>query len=110
MSGRPTSRSPRRRGRSLCKVAARRPSKDGGQVSRPRASRQLQISTHLLDKRPNGPKVPGISPSIDPRSFGPTGIGDGMETTADYIDDFILGVPVPPPMDDDSDDPAEIEE
>jgi hypothetical protein len=33
-----------------------------------------------------------------------------METTADYIDDFILGVPVAPPMDDDSDDPVEIEE
>ena len=109
MSGRPTSRPPRRRGRSLCKVAARRPSKDGGQVSRSRAPRQFQQPTHLLDKRLGGPKVPGISPSIDPRSFGPTGIADRMATTTDDIDDFIIGVPVPP-MDDDSDDPEEIEE
>ena len=110
MSGRPTSRPPRRRGRSVCKVAARRPSKDGGQVSRSRAPRQFQQPTRLLDKRQGGPKVPGISPTNDPRRFGPTGIGDRMETTADYIDDFILGVPVAPPMDDDSDDPVEIEE
>jgi hypothetical protein len=32
-----------------------------------------------------------------------------MATTTDDIDDFIIGVPVPP-MDDDSDDPEEIEE
>jgi hypothetical protein len=33
-----------------------------------------------------------------------------MAITADDIDDYIIGVPVPPPMDDDSDDPAESEE
>jgi len=112
----PRSSPPGRRGRSRCKVAARLPSRDSGQVSRPGAPRRFHQSIPASEKRPSGPKVPGISPSNDPRDFGPTGRSDGVVTTADDvetadgIDDLVIDAPFAPPNDDSTDDPPENEE
>jgi len=107
---------PGRRGRSRCKVPARRPSTDSGQVSRPRAPHRFHQSIPAIEKRPSGPKFPDISPSNDPRDFGPTGRSDGVVTTADDvetadgIDELIIDAPFAPPNDDGTDDPPENEE
>lgn len=112
----PRSSPPGRRGRSRGKVAARLPSTDSGQVSRPGAPRRFRQSIPAFEKRPSGPKFSDISPSNDPRNFDPAGPSDGVVTTADDvetadgIDDLIIDAPFAPPNDDGTDDPPENEE
>ena len=112
----PRSSPPGRRGRSPCKVAARLPSTNSGQISRPGAPRRFHQSIPTSEKRLSAPKVPDISPSNDPRVFGSAGRSDGVVTTADDvetadgIDDLIIDAPFAPPNDDGTDDPPENEE
>ncbi len=112
----PRSSPPGRRVRSRGKVAARLPSTDSGQISRPGAPRRIHQSIPASEKRLSGPKFPDISPSNNPRVFRPTGRNDGVVTTADDvetadgIDDLIIDAPFAPPNDDGTDDPPENEE